>query len=484
MNREILKLRILLWGGLFLLVVFFVYKSIVPSGHISYKYDFSKRNSFISRLSPSDRVLQIENGEQGVIGDPVYFSLRTSRPFNSALMTIKYRNNNQEQNPLVESGFLADAKAWRYKLEPVENYFLNVIEDNWESLERDGLKLYINPEASSTYQAVDDFLKSPPASDKIATYNYSFDTNYILDNYASSSKILTIEKELRADYQFFTYIDNEDLYFKFVFEDINQNKDSDDIDLFLYFNNQLIQSKHLDDDGISEDSGEIAEEREIIYDLVNMPSGAYKIELRAGDDVLTKSIETKQNKLSFINKIWISDQALEDFSVITDSDVVHFQTTNPGSLQNIKLSSSTVNLDETFRQFSQETNGSSTEIIFEKGDIIIAGNGVFSFSGEEFLNPRIKKVDSNYDIDDSSIDYILARYQTPEETNNLKTQHLEFDISGAYREDSKYSFLISIPGLKADDEIDDSITIDEIEFDLYGVSLFEKILSIFNKNEK
>lgn len=479
MKINIIKLRIILWHFLAVVVVFFIYMAIVPSGHIAYTYDFEKDNFFISKLGPNDRLGELNSGFQKVIGDPVYFSLFTPRVFNEAKLSIKYKNNNPELNSIIEAGILVDNTIWRHKLYPIENSIIDTFSENWHLIEDDEVSLFIDTSrASSSYSSVSDFLINPPALEEIATYNYDLNIDYSMKEYASSTVGYSIDTKLRGPYQFFTYIDNEDLFFEFTFSDLNKNKDSDEIYLHLYYQDQLIDSRFLEDDGIKDDNAEILDSRSLSFELLNMPSGVYKIELRATDDIISEKIETKQNKISFLNKIWISDFGENDLSVFTDSSMVHFQTINPASLQNILFATSSLALNETYRQFSQELEGSSTEIIFEKDDIILAGNGVFSFDGNSLFNPRVKKIDSNFKLDQSGVKYILANYRKPEKDDEYFRKELNFDLRGAYRENSKYNFLISIPGLKADDDINDTIEISEIKIDLYGVDLITKLKSL------
>ena len=479
MIKNVIKLRIILWHILALVVLFFIYLAIVPSGHISYTYNFEKDNSFISSLYPKERVEPIENGIQKIIGDPVYFSLETPRTFDNADVNIKFKNNNPELNQIIESGVLVDKTIWRYKLNPVDNFFLDNLYDKWNVLEKDDLVLFSRGKiASSSYSSIDSFLSSPPPSNKIATYNYDLNIDYTPENYASSSDIYVLDKRLRGPYQILTYIDNEDISFDFTFSDLNKNKDSDEININLYYGNQLIDTEHLDDDGIVDDSGEIKESRNISLNLANMPKGVYKIELRVNDDIVTDRIETKQNKLSFLNKLWLADDSLENFSVFTDSNIIYAQTTNPASIQKIEFASSGLDVEKTYKQYSVELQGTSTEIFFKKGDIVLAGNGFFSFELSSLMNPNIKKIDSSFNLNNSQIEYILARYKKPDLDGEYLNKTINFDLAGAYREDSKYSFLISIPGLRADDEVDDSIEISEIKIDLYGTDLVSKIKGI------
>jgi hypothetical protein len=494
MKRWVLKLRIVLWIVLAGIVGWLLYMAVVPSGKISYVYDFKRSNYFIGKLSPKERVKPVNNGSQVVVGDLVYFSLRTPRKFDKAVLTLKYKTvetrhavetRHGASLPIIEAGILADKTIWRYDLKPIENKIIDRLSLAWDMIEENGVILL---QREKKYKTINEFLNNVPPRDEIALYNYDLKTNFILKDYAPmelSSGYPELSSEinypLRGDWQFYTYIKDEDLDFTFNFQDLNKNKDSDEIDLYLYYNNQLIDSRHLNDDGISETGGKITNRGEIKLKLTNLPEGVYKIELRANDDIITKNIITKQKKLAFINKLWLARGNNSQIILYTDSREIKAQTINPGSLQTIKVSDSELVIDETYKQFSVDVEADATElssvasIALEKDDVILAGDGVFSFKEDSLINPKLKKVDANLDVDRGGVNYILANYRIPQDEGEWKVARAEFDLTKAYSEDGKYSFLISIPGLRADDEIDDSIEIGGIRVDLEGRSLVEKL---------
>jgi hypothetical protein len=355
----------------------------------------------------------------------------------------------------------------------------------WDVVEEDGVILL---QREKKYNTIDDFLNNLPDISKVALYNYDLKTDFILEDYepnelsSKSSELSSIVNyALRGPFQFYTYIKDEDLDFVFEFQDLNENKDSDEIDLHLYYNDQLIDSRHMDDPSVS--SGRVIERGEIKLELANLPEGVYKIELRVNNDIVTKKIITKQKKLSFINKIWITQDNKNNFSLYSDSRIINAQTLNPGHLQTIRVGENDLKITETYKQFSIKTNGGINEIKLAKDDIILSGNGVFSFSKESLVNPEFKRVDANLDINSEGINYVLAKYNIPTEDKGWNIAKAVFDLTRSYREHyprqlggaGKYSFLISIPGLRADDEIDDFVEISEIRVDLEGTSLWEKI---------
>ena len=74
-------------------IAWVLYQAIVPSGAVSYVYDFDKSSRFISQLTPNTRVNPVLDSKQEIIGAPVYFNLNTSRKFNNAKVSLKYRYN-------------------------------------------------------------------------------------------------------------------------------------------------------------------------------------------------------------------------------------------------------------------------------------------------------------------------------------------------------------------------------------------------------
>lgn len=488
-KKKQIKFRIFLLLILVGLVGLFFYIAIIPTGKINYIYDFAENSNFIGELLPRERVRDIEIyqdsnfvnkklSSQKIIGNPVYFSLRTPRKFKKAKIIFKYRYN-KENIKVIEAGMLTDKIIWRYDLQPIENKIINQLSLVWDVMKKNGtMLLYRNKE----YDNIDEFLNNLPNRDEVALYNYDLKKEFLLDNYFGQNIETDYNIFLRGSYQFLTYIKNENLDFNFIFQDINKNKDSDPIDLYLYYNDCIIDSIHIADDGI-------INKNNARFNLANLPEGIYKIEIHANDDIITENIVTKQQKLSFINKIQLFKQGKSDIRLWTDSKEVHIKTIYPDSLQIVKLGEKEIKIKETYKQFSSLLNGNPyVEIRLEKDGIVLAGDGVFSFNENGLINSNFKKVDSKLDISKQGVNYVFARYDIPVENNNWKIAEANFDLTKAYSESGqgllglskKYSFLISIPDLFAYDDIDDWVEIDEIRVELKGLNLFEKI-NVFTK---
>ncbi len=476
MPGRVLKLRIFLWTVLTSVIFWLLYMGVVPSGRISYHYDFRDESYFIKKLTPAERVEPPQSGSQRIVGNPVYFALRTPRRFDKAILTLKYKNNGSL--PLIEAGVLVDKIIWRYDLRPIENTILDDLSAKWNVIKEDGLTLL---QREKKFQSVNEFLEHLPERREIALYNYKINENFSLPDYAPKIAENKIGYALQGAWQIYTYIKNENLDFSFAFEDLNKNKDADSIDLNLYSNGQLIDSRHLDDDGIFSDNGEKTQRGDLRLKLAGLPEGIYKAELKVNDDIMTKEIFTEQQKLSFINKLWLADAGQKNITLFSDSMIISAQTINPGRLQTLKVGENDLEMTETYRQFSIKTFSTAPEIKLEKDDVILAGDGVFSFNKNSLINPAFKKVDENFDADREGIDYILADYTPPSEKDGWNIASAEFDLRNAYREFYKYNFLISTPGLKVEDGVDNNIEMGEIKIELEGTGLRDKLRKILKK---
>jgi len=74
-----------------------------------------------------------------------------------------------------------------------------------------------------------------------------------------------------------------------------------------------------------------------------------------------------------------------------------------------------------------------------------------------------------------NIDYIITSYLPDNSPDSWKTKTIEFDLKNTYRYEGAYGFIISIPGLLSDDDIEDSVEVEEIEIKLTGTTLWNKI---------
>jgi len=467
-SLNILKIRIILWLILAIIIGWFSYFKVVPTGRISYEIAADQPNYFIGKLTPEDRVAVGQTGVT-VKGDPVYFSVRPPRRFTRAKVTVKFKNTTDL--PVVELGLLNGKVAWNYELKPLQNKIIDQLSLVWPTVSSEtGARLI---EREKKYNTVEQFLNNLPPKSEIALYNYILKTEFKLADYKPQPESRAINYNWRGAYQFYTYIKNEALAYVFDFADLNLNQDSDPVEIKVYSQDGLIYEKRIADDAASE--------RQVSLKITDLPEGAYRISFIANDDIITKKITSPQSQFALINKVWLAQGNAKNLVLHTNSRAVSAQTINPASLSQVKVGGGAINLNETHKQFSALTNNQPETIELAKDDIIISGDGVFALAADSLLDPRLPNVDRNLEISQGKINYILTGYQGAKSADGWQTAAADFDLTKAYQENGKYQFLLSLPGRQAGELTGGEVVIKEIKVELTGTSLPEKIKKYFKR---
>ncbi|OGF41314.1 hypothetical protein A2477_03080 [Candidatus Falkowbacteria bacterium RIFOXYC2_FULL_47_12] len=477
----VLKIRFVLYSILLLIILVLLNKAILPFGKITYKVTPCDNSFFIQKLHPKDRVSVVDKKTctQRVSGEPVYFNLNTQRTFNEADATITYRNSGQ--NNVIEMGVQADARK-NYRLQPLENKIIDSL--NWDKISENGVTLL---QKNKIYNSVDAFLNNLPPKSEIATYHYDLPTQATIPNYQPNNQPVIIKQPLRGSYQFYTYVDGPTAEFEFLFSDLNNNKDADNVALTLYdMRNNPVTVRNIVDERGGEEMRQAQDAGGLHLELTTLAPGFYKMEMAATDDIVTTQILSSQKILSFINRLWLADSSQlppltkgrvgVGYTLYTDAGEITASTLNPAALQKILINHDVLNLDETYRQFSVPANEPLNTIQFAHDDVIISGAGIFSFSPESLYNPNYRKISKNQNLD--SINYIITTYQPqPNAAGEWRTKTLHFDLKNAFRYKHNYNFILSVPGLIAGDHVDDYVEIKNIKINLQGRSLWEKVFN-------
>lgn len=459
-----------MWLILAVIIGWFGYMKIVPSGQVSYDYNFLRPNYFIGKLTPSERVI-INKTDAEIKGGPVYFSLKTPRRFERAKVTVTFKNTTAF--PIMEIGLLNNKDAWSYDLKPLQNKIIDQLSLAWPAAPgENGASLF---QREKKYDTVDKFLNNLPPRGEIALYNYSIKDNFLLDGYEPGPKNNLIDYKFRGSYQFYTYVKNEELDYVFNFIDLNINSASDQIEIKVYSKDGAVYSAYAADKKAGDS------ERQAVVKIADLPEGVYRFSVIASDDVITKGITTKQSRFALINKVWLAEGNKANLALFTNSRLINAQTINPASLGKIKAGEVFLDVNETYKQLSVKISNRPTKIELPKNDIIISGDGVFSFLENGLFDPRFKNIDGNLDINGEEINYVLTNYQAPVSSGGWQTAAAEFDLTKAYQENGKYQFLISIPSLKAEEPAAGEIIIKEIKVDLLGTSLRQKLKKYFSR---
>lgn len=492
-----LRLFFILLG--LIIVLIFLYLKVVPGGHIIYERDYEpdlrSGKGFILGFTPAERA-DLSGVYPKIIGDPVYFSLFTPRTFDTAKVTVTYRNHLSSSTPLIEMGVLKDKIVRNYALQPMENKILNGLAGSWTKTTAEGVTFL---QAVKNYPDLTAFkkdlaagrLKDCPGDPTacVAVYNYSLAYNYQLTGTAKSQP-LTINQPLRGAHQFYVYVPAGDLRLDFNFVDLNQDKGQDPITVNLYYGDKLIDSRSQPDSNPNPLSGGV-EQKKLSLSESNLQSGVYKAEIKISDDVVIKKIQSSSDRLSFINKVWPVSSG-GNLTLYTDADYLQAKAFTPASLQAINFNGQNFNLDQPYQQFEfTASTHAVTELASDaaapikaiklvKDDVILENDGVFSWSLDSLFDPAFKKVDSHLNL--NGIKYIVAVYQTPLEQNSWSSATAAFSLADSYRENGKYGFLISVPGLKAATGVSDYLEIKSIKVELSGRTGWQKLKSLYGQN--
>jgi hypothetical protein len=483
-GQFLFKFRLFLGLILLILTLIFLYLKVVPFGSITYTRDYTSNwrsgKGFIYGFTPAERVDLKSADVPRLIGDPVYFSVFTPRTFDKAKVTITYRDNLAINTPLVELGVLADNIVWRYDLQPIDNKSLDYLMLRWNKIEENGQLFLQKDNNYSSLSAWENDLARGQLKDCVndlenclAVYNYSPKYNYQIPNYQPATPI-SITTPLRGAHQFYVYVKDEPLHLEFNLVDLNIDVKPAPISIILSSGDKIIDTKTVVDNNPNPGSGQ-AEEKNVILEQKNLPAGVYKVEVKITDDMVIKKINSSVNRLSFINKVWpVSTEG--SLKIYTDANYLQVKALNPASLQTINFGGQDFSLSEAYRQFDFKTNAvaSKKEIDLSKDDVILENNGVFAFSPDSLFNPSLPKVDQFFSVK-NTLKYIVADYQAPIEYEGFETATAELNLKDAYRENGKYSFMISVPGLKTEDGTDDNLEIYQIKIELDGRTIWQKI---------
>lgn len=435
------------------LLVWLLNQELVPDGRFVINHRIDQPSPFIDQLLPDARIQIIQHDFAGdivqpIIDDPVFFFVHPHRGFDTVEAEVWFKN---EENPIVELGGLAQINEEVYDLHPLQN---KIIDDlAWERLVQDDLILL---QRDLVYSKIEDFLADPPPRHEIAAYQYQLDQPYIIKNYWPASTPRTIDVSLRGFHEFKTYLKNETLNFDIVYMDMNRAEGADPI-LALVFNEQgrPVAEFRVDDDGNISDEAVPSERRHLNINVPNLPEGVYKIELRANRDIFFRSLTTTQQKIVFLNNLYLADEVgyqplPRPVNLWTEAKDLGFQTHHATGLQSVWVNQQTVALSEPYQQYRHLVKDAGVvKIVFPQSDVIYQSNGHIAFAPDQFFNPDPIRLGPNTDLDKLDVKYVIARYEPPSQVGDWSVARVVFDARKlAYVADGTWKIAFSIPGIR------------------------------------
>lgn len=488
------KIRIFWLILLFLIVIFFAFRFVSPSGSWRCRQNFTGSNilldslslsasACISQASPAERVVRATDGPLLVLADPIYFSIFSPRPFSRAEVEIVYRPHLSSSTPIFEAGFLADAKLWRYQLKPVYNLWLEQGFSSWFSLRDGNMRLF---QKEKRFSSVSEFLSAwrQQGSDLctykncLAVYNLALnDFPPALDfkNLKQAPSFFEFPYALRGAHQFYFYLPQAGLELNGSFFDLNDNKDKDEAQFLIFSGQRQVASVNLADQRPQvEESADRGPVQAFSISRSDLAPGLYRLEFKANDDLVLNSLRINSSYLSAINKIWPFDQ--EKIFLLTDAPYLQVKSLDPGALQDFSFGQERLSLSEIYHQYEfKSRQGGVQAINLERGGLILENNGVFAATADSLLNPDYQRL-ARFSTLSEEIDFVLADYESAQaEEDGWLRSRLDFEAGDFYRENQRYSLILSVPGLKLDGGAGGLLEIKEIKVHFYGKSLREKV---------
>lgn len=457
-----------------ILTLFYLFNKQFPlNGKLEIVYDFKNPNGFIGKLNPSGRLDEIKktDGEysQTMKIDPVYFDLELPSNYQKATIQITYHVKNQ---PIIEIGALASKDIWNFQTKPIQNLLIDNLIGKWHTFQQmDAILL----QREKKYDSIDSFIKDLPPRDLIAVFNYNLPDEYVDQNYQQSDEYLEIQQKLKGQHSFYTYLgEGENIDFVFWLEDVNEHNGKDGGKIEIYRGSALVEKQIISDDDIIDESKIKNDLGEFKISLSNIASGLYKINLLLTDDILISKIKTDQKLVAFVNKLNLyNDKSLDKpVNVFSNSSLIKSATNCASGLQNLKIGNQDLEVKELNIEYIKEMKNHKNgyEIEIPKGNILISGDGLFSFGVEQFFDPRIKVLDKKDNLYET--DYIIANYHPPQSVGGWAVGEATFDLAGIYKENNKVKIMISAPNLNINKG---EVKINEIKAILETKPFLEKV---------
>ncbi len=427
MERNNIYIQIIRFLCIVVCVSAFAYAFYIDMGFVrslSFTYDIVHDSPVISSFFPYGRIERNETEgyvTDDIIVEPVYVDVRIPMGYEKMKLEMEYRTHEQD---LVQVGALKDAISWGYELSTVDYKKLNDLK--WKRLEKDGYVLW---QRDKKYSSIDDFVSHVRDEKGVVYYSITDVPSFKIRDYKVSDKRLVMNNSLRGAHQFYTYIGNEEpLDTKIIFQDINRNIGPDIVSVSIYdMGGNLKFNQVFADDGLVSDKDPATPKRIISLYQTGLSEGAYRIEVQCNDDILIRGIDTAQQYITFINKIYpvdsreyadgLIDLKFDPSIVFTNSNTFLFKTHHKLGLQTVRVGEFPVEIANTFTPVGYSNEKQENTLLIPLNDVIVTGNGLFSFSRDTFFNPKEMLLGDTTNFD--SVRFIYAKYIIPQNIDDI-----------------------------------------------------------------
>lgn len=457
---------------------FFLYQKTSPFG-FSCQADLLSNNHLIlgrgclSSASPKER-RELKNNLI-VKGDPLYFSLYSPRKFEKLDVEIIFQPQFIDNISDISLGLLVNKELWQYNLQSIYNLALDKFQDYHSIYEEPLLLLQKEKQFKTIAEWRRAFNESGPSlcQDKkfyqcLAVSNLEPEQKRQIKPYYNLTHLeketIDLSLALKGRHSFFIYLNEED-----------------SLDLLLEFSSLKEEEKILveilkEDYNIYNYQNDSLEDLEI--SLSNLGEGVYQVNILISDDIFIDRLKTQARALVFKNRFWPNIE--ESLDLISDEKDLYLKLLSPENRQEIFFAGEGYKIDELFIQHSLEAREAKIySINLNKASLLLENKGYFSLKENLLFNPGLGRLESSQEPD-----FVLTNYILPEKlSDNFLKASASFDLSNSFYEDNLYNFIISVPGLRAEDDLNNHLIVKDIKFKFYDeLSFFNKIRKRLNIN--
>lgn len=418
----------------------------VPSGVFTTTHIVGEGSPFIDELQPTERVGDVMNDQQDIIDEPVFFFMHPHREFEQVDVEVWFKNTDL---PIVELGGLARTVPDVYDLQPLQNLLID--NSSWHRTDTEGMVLLQREE---TFESINEFLTNPPSRDRVATYQASLDVPFRIEGYRPTTTEQTIDVSLRGHHELKTYIKDETLSFRFSYMDMNRDEGEDVVRITVFNENDqpVAEVRGADDGNTSTDGLPIPGLQELDLKAYGLEEGVYKIVMDAPRDIFFRKIETRQQKVVFLNTLFIGDEVgyrepWEGATLFTESPRVQMQTRHAEGVQTITSRNEVMEIAEPYQWYTMTREDVRAAIDVPVGDVEVVVDGKVSFTEEQYFNPDPVALNAFTTIEELDVDYVYATYASPRQEGEWTIATASFDTGTLHEDEATWKFSFATPGI-------------------------------------
>lgn len=377
--------------------------------------------SFCGELVPTARIVAAKDGAV-IKEEPVYFDVRLSRKYDKVEAAIEYSDLRPD---IFEFGVARDETRKNFDFAPLQNKILDNL--GWDKLEAGGLVLY---QRQPVYKNISNFLMNPGNFQE--TMVYRADLAPKIKNLSASGKMV-------IDFP------------------VKEN-----IKLMVYMKNGQPDIK-VDAGGN--------------YKINITDAGNFKkVDIIGGKDTIFNKISVNSPYVAILDGIKIGKLNKKLKIYFAGSRFLALADTAAG-LQKLDVADRTGDVKKAYSQYSETFQDKKLrEVSIPKGNIELGGTLLF-VNDKNIFYPKYEPLYSGADL--GKINFILARYQSPQDADGVKIARAIFSIADMSAPNGKIRFLFSLPNAEKGELV--KIKSIKLKFSGEKFTLMDILKKIFKK---